>query len=59
MNAMNELTTEELSDLADLCDREADAFDYDEEVCARFTALHEKLSKMIEDKLTGGHHVQD
>ena len=40
------LTHEELSDLADLCDREADAFDYDE-VCDKFNALRDKLVAII------------
>ena len=41
------LTHEELSDLADLCDREADAFDYDDEVCDKFNALRDKLVAII------------
>ena len=47
------LTLDELSDLADLCDREADAFDYDDEVCDRFSALRDKLIEMGR-YLTGG-----
>lgn len=49
---MNELTIEELGDLADLCEREADIFDYDESVCARFTALREKLIEIIGERKT-------
>ena len=41
------LTREELFDLADLCDREADAFDYDEEVYDKFNALRDKLVAII------------
>ena len=44
-----QLTLDELSDLADLCDRETDAFDYDEDVYERFSALRDKLIRMIKD----------
>ena len=45
-----ELTLEDLDDLSTLCAREADTFDYDEEVRTRFTALNEKLLAMYGDK---------
>ena len=41
------LTRDELIDLWHLCDREADQFDYDKEVYARFTELAAKLDKII------------
>lgn len=44
------LTLDELSDLADLCDRETDAFDYDEDVYERFSALRDKLIEMINEQ---------
>ena len=58
-----ELTLEDLDDLSMLCAREADTFDYDEEVRVRFTALNEKLLAMYgdkkeADKVTGGQNVQ-
>ena len=46
-----ELTLKDLDDLSMLCHREADTFDYDEEVRTRFTELNEKLLAMYGDKL--------
>ena len=46
-NETMEITREELEDLWYLCDREADQFDYDKEVYARFTELAAKLDKII------------
>jgi len=45
-----ELTLDELADLHMLCEREADQFDYDEEVHVRFTELAEKLKFMLKQR---------
>lgn len=44
---MSQLTREELSDLADLCDAQADSFDYDEAYSLKMTTLRDKLIAII------------